>query len=74
MKVRQEILEQLTSAKRAQIAVRLNTGQQNIDLAVKRNSRNGRMTKMDFLKAVSEVLNVDISEILEEDVVEQDYR
>lgn len=74
MKVRQEILDQLTSAKRAKIAVRLNTGQQNIDLAVKRNSRNGRMTKMDFLKAVSEVLNVDISEILEEDVVEQDYR
>lgn len=72
MKVRQEILNKITGALRAQIAAKLGTSDQNIYLAIKRNVPNGRLTKMDFLQAASEVLDVSIVEILEEEAIQQD--
>lgn len=66
MKVKQEILDQINNVKtRMAIANRLGTGEQNIVLAMRRNSPNGRMTKMDFLKAVEAELNIPVGEILE---------
>lgn len=67
MKVRQEILEKINPAMRAEIAVELGTDAQNVYVAMKRNVDNGRMTKMDFLMAISKILKIEIEEILEEE-------
>ncbi len=66
MKVKIQILNQInTPAIRTEIAVKLKTGEQNVYKAIKLNEDNGRMTKMDFLIAVSEVLKVPVTAILE---------
>ena len=43
----------------------MGTGETNVYLAMKRNVPNGRLTKMDFLLAISEELTIAIDEILE---------
>lgn len=74
MKVKQNILNQINNVQtRMAIANRLKTGEQNIVLAMRRNATNGRMTKMDFLLAVTAETGINIDEILYDDsMAEQD--
>lgn len=72
MKVKQDILERINNVQsRMGIATRLQTGEQNIVLAIRRNASNGRMTKMDFLQAVEAETGILVGEILEEETIGQ---
>lgn len=72
MKVKQKILDEINNPRmRTQIAVLLKTGENNVALAIRRNVSNGRMTKMDFLQAISQVSGIAVSEILEQEQVPQ---
>lgn len=69
MKVKQEILDLVDNPqKRTEIAGELKIGEQAVAWNMRRNSDNGRMTKMDFLEAISKVSGIPVSEILEEEV------
>ena len=71
MKVRQKILDIIDNPKcRVAIATELGVGEQAITVHIKGNRTNGRMTKMDFLQAISKVSGCPIDEILEEEKVQ----
>lgn len=71
MKVRQNILDQIDNPQmRTLIAVELGVGEAVIAVHMRRNSEDGRMTKMDFLKAISKVLKVSIEDILEKEAID----
>jgi hypothetical protein len=70
MKVKQEILDSVnTPQKRTLIALDLGIGEQTVAIQMRRNASNGRMTKMDFLQAISKVSGVAVDEILETELV-----
>jgi len=72
MKVKQKILDEINTPQvRTQIAVLVKTGENNVAIAMRRNADNGRMTKMDFLQAISQVSGIAVGEILEQDEQEQ---
>lgn len=67
MKVKQKIIDKINNRPtRMRIAERLDTGEQNIYLAINKNLDNGRMTKWDFLKAIEAETNIPVDKILEE--------
>lgn len=66
MKVKQNILDLVDNPQqRTAIASLLRVGEQTVALQMRLNKSNGRMTKMDFLQAVSEVSGFPVGEILE---------
>ena len=66
MKVKQEILDIVDNPqKRVEIAMELRCGENSIAIQMRRNADNGRMTKMDFLEAISKVSGVPVDEILD---------
>lgn len=67
MKVKQKIIDKINNVDtRMGIAKRLKTGEQNVYNAINRNVDNGRMTKMDFLKAIEAETAIPVDKILEE--------
>lgn len=68
MKVRQKILDKVNNPKtRTAIALEVGVGEQAVALQMRLNSDNGRMTKMDFLQAISKVSGVPADKILEQE-------
>ncbi|MBN8852267.1 MAG: hypothetical protein BGO55_00790 [Sphingobacteriales bacterium 50-39] len=68
MKVKQKILDVIDNPIiRTSIAGELRVGEQTVAIHMRRNASNGRMTKMDFLQAISRVASVGVDEILEEE-------
>jgi len=66
-KVKQSILDLVDNPqKRTEIAGILKVGEQAIAWNMYHNKPNGRMTKMDFLEAISKVSGIPVTEILEE--------
>lgn len=69
MKIKQSILDKVDNPQsRTRIAIDLKLGEQSVALQMRLNSHDGRMTKMDYLKAISKEVGVGISEILEEEL------
>lgn len=67
MKVRQEILDKVNNpTSRTRIALDLGVGEQVIAIHMRRNARNGRLTKYDALNAISKEAEVTVDQILEE--------
>jgi hypothetical protein len=65
MKIKQEILDKINNPLvRVRLAVRLGVGEQTLQVRMRKNSSNGRLTKMDALRAISEEVGVDVMEIL----------
>lgn len=72
MKVKKEILEIINNPqKRTGIAQLLGCGEQNIVLVIRRNKKNGRLTKWDALNAISKVTGVAIEDILEDETLQE---
>ena len=72
MKVRQDILDLVNNvSSRMRIATKLGTGEPNVAVHMRKNLPNGRLTKMDALKAISEETGTDLNEILEETEAKQ---
>lgn len=70
MKIRNTIIELINNPhSRTRIASDLKCGEQSVYLHIKRNSPNGRLTKMDALQAISKETNIQLTEILEESEV-----
>lgn len=66
MKVKKKILAEINNpATRTEIAMLLRTGEQNVYVAIKENTTDGRMTKMDFLMAINMITGIPVTEILE---------
>jgi hypothetical protein len=66
-KVKQSVLDSVNNLEmRMEIARRLRVGEQSVAWQMRKNTTNGRMTKMDFLEVLSEISGVAISEILED--------
>lgn len=66
MKVTQKILDLVDQPQpRTRIAMKLGVGEQTIAVHMRRNTPDGRMTKMDFLQAISEESGFPVDEILE---------
>ncbi len=71
MKIRQNILDIInTPTNRNLIGTRLGVGEQSVALQFRKNSPNGRMTKMDALQAISEVSGFPVEDILENEGVQ----
>lgn len=68
MKVKREILEIIDNMQsRLRIALSIGTvGEQAVRYQIMANNDNGRMTKMDFLAAISKETGIPVNEILEE--------
>lgn len=67
MKIKQTILDLVDNPQsRTRIALDLRQGEQGVALQMRNNSDNGRMTKMDFLMAISKEAGVPVEDILEE--------
>lgn len=72
MKIKQEILDLVDNPQsRTRIALDLCIGEQTVALQMRNNAENGRMTKMDFLKAISKECGVSVEDILEESTEEE---
>lgn len=68
MKVKQEILDLINNPPaRTRIASDMKTGENNIALMMRRNAKNGAMTKWKFLKAIEKETGIAIDQILEEE-------
>lgn len=66
MKVKQKILDLIDVPEmRMDIAREIRCGEQAVQVHIRKNRNNGRMTKMDFLQAISKVTGIPIDEILE---------
>lgn len=67
MKVKQGIVDLINNPRsRTRIAMILGIGEQTVASTIRRNQPNGRLTKMDALKAISEETGTAVEEILEE--------
>lgn len=67
MKVKQDILDLIDNPqKRTAVATILGIGENAVAIQIRRNAVNGRMTKMDFMQAISEVSGFPVDEILED--------
>lgn len=74
-RLRPNIISQANSGPtRARIAAKIGTGDTNVRLALKRNKPGGRCTKYDFIEALTEILNVDREEILEDAVIDENVK
>lgn len=71
MKVKQSILDVINNpSARTRIAFDIKTGENNVAIIIRKNSEDGPMTKMRFLKAVEKETGVPIAELLEEEVAD----
>jgi hypothetical protein len=67
MKVKQQVLDKIDNPQtRNVLGSRLGVGEQTVAVQLRRNKKNGRMTKMDALQAINKITGIPISEILEE--------
>lgn len=65
MKIKQEIVNKInTPLIRTRIAARMGIGEQTFQVRLRENASNGRLTKMDALRAISEELGVAVMDIL----------
>jgi hypothetical protein len=72
MKVKQNILDLVDKPTvRVTIAGMLKCGEQAVALQMRLNAPNGRMTKYDFLQALSEVTGQPIADLVEEGTIEE---
>lgn len=70
MKVKQNILDLVNNPRaRTRIADRLKCGEQAVYLQMKWNHPNGRLTKYDALKALSDETGRPISDLVEEETI-----
>lgn len=68
MKIKQKILDKIDNPLvRSKLAVKLLCGEQNLAVHMRRNSSDGRLTKMDALMAISEEVGCEVTDILEEE-------
>jgi hypothetical protein len=75
MKIKKKILDKInTPTVRNQIAQILVVGEQAIAVQLRKNSPNGRMTKMDALEAISEVTGTPVTEICEGSQVKESQK
>lgn len=75
MKVKQKILDIVNNPQtRTDIAQDLRIGEQSVAFHMRVNRANGRMTKMDFLQALSKVSGFPVDEILEETAVLESHK
>lgn len=75
MKVKQKILDLIDNPQtRTAIAMDLKVGEQGVALHMRENKSNGRMTKMDFLQAISKVSGIRVEDILEQEQIEEPQR
>lgn len=75
MKIKQTILNQVDNPQsRTRIALDLKLGEQSVAVQMRNNSENGRMTKMDFLMAISKEAGVPVEEILEGEDLKETVR
>lgn len=73
MKVRQSILDQINNVEsRRKIGERLGIADQMVYIHIKKNAVDGPLTKMKALQAISEVTEIPVMEILEDDNKEED--
>lgn len=67
MKIKQSILDIIDNPQtRTKLAMDLGCGEQSVALQLRNNKPNGRLTKMDALRAISKETGVSVEEILEE--------
>ena len=73
MKVRQNIIDKIDNPEiRVKIATILKCGEQAVAHQLRFNKHNGRMTKLDYLMAISEVTGIAVGEIVEESSINSD--
>lgn len=72
MKVKQKILDSIDNPqKRTAIAALLGLGENAVAVQMRRNTEDGRMTKMDFLQAISKITGIPVDEILEAQAIKE---
>lgn len=70
MKVKQTILDQINNvASRRRISTKLDIGDQMLYKHIKTNADDGPLTKMKAIICISEETGVDVSEILEDEII-----
>jgi hypothetical protein len=75
MKIKKKILDKInTPTVRNQIAQILVVGEQAVAVQLRKNSPNGRMTKMDALEAISKVTGTPVTEICEGSQVKESQK
>lgn len=68
MKVKQTILEKVNTPQiRTKIALALGVGEQTVAMQMRNNTPDGRLTKMDAIKAIAAEAGCSVDEILESD-------
>lgn len=73
MIIKQAILDIIDNPQsRTRIASELGVGEQAIAIQLRRNTPNGRMTKMDALQAIAKESSCDIGEILEKEPISEE--
>jgi hypothetical protein len=66
MKIKQWIVDKINNPMaRTRLALALEIGEATVAVHIRGNADNGRLTKMDALKAISAETGVDVGEILE---------
>lgn len=72
MKVKQSIIDKVNNPQsRARIGLKIGCGDQMLYRHFQRNLNNGRLTKMDALKAIAEEAQVDLNDVLQEEEVKE---
>lgn len=67
MKIKQKILDKVDNPRtRMRIAAKLNLTEQAVAVQFRKNRDNGRLTKMDALRAISEECGLSVDQILVE--------
>lgn len=70
MKIKTTILKQINNVEsRRRISEKLSIGDQMLSIHIRNNRSNGRLTKMDALKAISEETGTAVQDIIEETAV-----
>lgn len=70
MKIKQKILDKVDNPKsRMRIAAKLDLTEQAIAVQFRKNKDNGRLTKMDALKAISEECGLSVEQLLEKEKI-----
>lgn len=68
MKIKQEIVKKINKPLiRTRIAARMGIGEQTFQVRLRENASNGRLTKMDALRAISEEIGCGVTDILSEE-------
>jgi hypothetical protein len=67
MKIKKSILDKINNpGSRNRIGLDLRIGEQAVAVQMRKNADDGRLTKMDALKAISKETGIEVTDILEE--------